>query len=77
MTALTQRDLNRMGCGTPDCGHDHTILYLNARCHPKAGTFASYDKSTGSLLIECAKCEKPIVEIAVNPGNFERARVRV
>lgn len=63
--ALTQIDLDAMGCDTPDCGHDHTILFLHAGCHPSAGSRAAYDKRTGVLALRCRRCERTVVEIAV------------
>lgn len=54
-----------MGCGVPDCGHDHSVLYLHAQCHITGGTRASYDKNTGILTIACIKCTKPVATIAV------------
>jgi len=67
--ALTRNELGKMGCGTPGCDHDHSVVYLNQRCHPSAATWASYNKRTGNLTIACAECEKPIAEIAVAMGQ--------
>jgi len=62
---LTRRDLDSFGCDTPDCGHDHSVLYLIARCHPRAGVDARYVKQTGSLVFECRDCKRLVAEIAV------------
>jgi len=40
-------------------------MYLHARCHPQAGTFAVVDGRT--LRIECAKCKKVVVVIEADP----------
>lgn len=65
MTVLTQVQLDRGGCGTLNCGHDHTILWLHAACHPRAGLAVAYDKSTGRLAVGCKQCKNPVAEIAV------------
>jgi hypothetical protein len=50
------------GCQTPSCQHAHAgPMYLHARCYPKSGTFAVVHGR--SLRIECAKCQKVVVEI--------------
>jgi hypothetical protein len=64
-TTLTRDQLDGMGCGTPNCGHGHTVLHLHAACHPSAGTRASYDKRTGALTIECVKCKKLVAHVKV------------
>lgn len=68
---LTRAVLDEMGCGTPNCGHDHTVLYLHQACHSGVGTRAAYDKRNGVLTIRCRRCEKVVAEIAVaaEPGN--------
>lgn len=65
MKALTQEQLKPMGCSVPNCGHDHTVLYLNQRCHPSAGTEAFYNKRTKILTIVCQKCKELVADIKV------------
>jgi hypothetical protein len=65
--ALTQQDLKHLGCGAPQCSHDHSVLFLHARCHMQAGVEASYKKETGTLLIVCARCKKAVGEFLVSP----------
>lgn len=62
---LTRPQLDAQGCDTPDCGHDHSILYLHAACHPGAGVDVSYVKADGMLHVVCHKCDKPVGLIAV------------
>lgn len=62
---LTRSNLDQAGCGTPNCGHDHSVLYLHAACHVKAGVEVVYIKATGTLKIACSKCQRPVAEIAV------------
>lgn len=62
---LTRNQLDAAGCATPNCGHDHTVLYLLGACHPKAATSAVYDKRTGTIKLTCHECERPVAEIAV------------
>ena len=67
MTALTRADLDGAHCNDPGCAgcDQERVLYMHARCHPNAGTRASYDKRTGVLALTCRACAKPIVEFAV------------
>jgi hypothetical protein len=65
MTALTRLQLDIAGCGTPNCGHDHSVLFLHAACHPSAGTRVSYDKPTGLLTVACKRCDKLVVQVKV------------
>lgn len=71
--ALTRMDLDAAGCETPNCGHDHTVLYLYSRCHGSAGQRVSYDKRTGSIRIVCRKCEAVVAEVAVAAAPERRA----
>jgi hypothetical protein len=63
--ALTQAELNSMGCGMPNCTHDHSVLFLHARCHLQAGTEAEYEKATGVLTIRCNRCKKLITRLKI------------
>jgi hypothetical protein len=63
--ALSRKQLDAMGCGTPNCGHDHTVLFIHGACHPSAGSRASYNKQTGLLTMICRQCKKPVAEVKV------------
>lgn len=63
--ALDQTILDEMGCGTPDCGHDHSILYLHPRCHPNAAVEVAYHKATGCIVMTCPRCKAHVAEIEV------------
>jgi hypothetical protein len=63
--ALSREQLDVAGCGSPNCGHDHTVLFLHSVCHPSAGTRASYDKRTGLLTIECKRCDRLVAHVKV------------
>lgn len=69
MTALTQKQLNQMGCGVPSCKEDHSVLHLNSRCHTGASTEAAYEKATGILTIRCYICKEPVAKIVVASGH--------
>jgi hypothetical protein len=69
--ALTQKTLDQQGCGTPNCGHDHTTLHLLPMCHPHGNLKASYNKSTGVLTIICARCSKLVAEVEVAAGSLQ------
>lgn len=63
---LTRKELDAHGCDDPNCPHDeHSQLVLVAPCHPKAGLKVTYDKPSGSLLIDCAECDNGLARIAV------------
>jgi len=65
MTTLSREQLDGMGCATPNCTHDHSMFYLHSRCHTATGVHVTYYKATGTLKIICARCERPVAEIAV------------
>jgi hypothetical protein len=54
---IGKAELNKMGCETPNCGHDHSVLFLHASCHPHAGLEAAYHKKDGVVVLECAECD--------------------
>jgi hypothetical protein len=62
---LTRKALDTMGCGMPNCKHDHTVLYFHSRCHPGSGITAKYDKCSGLVTIMCRKCEKYVCKVKV------------
>jgi hypothetical protein len=70
---LTRADLNAAGCDNPNCHSDHSVLFLHSNCHPEAGTWASYDKSTGVLTIECVECQEPVASILVAASAYGTA----
>jgi hypothetical protein len=46
------------------CEEDN-ILSLSATCHPDAPLLVHYDRATGTLLLHCSLCAKPVDAIAV------------
>lgn len=70
--ALTRVELDKGGCETPGCRHDHTVLYLHGRCHQSAGQRVSYDKRTGNVRVVCRRCDELVVEIAVAATAADR-----
>jgi len=60
---LTVEDLNKAGCGMPNCTHDHSVLYLHPRCHLSAGTRVRYEKKGRLLVIECWECGKEVARV--------------
>jgi hypothetical protein len=60
---VTKADLNKQGCGVPNCGHDHSIVYLHGACHLSAPTWSRYEKKTETLIIECCVCKKEVIRI--------------
>lgn len=62
---LTADVLEQMGCSTPDCGHDHSELYLHSHCHPDAPVWPHYIKADHMLIFECAECDKEVARVLV------------
>ncbi len=62
---LHREELDRQGCASPDCTHDHSVLFLHGRCHPSANVTAAYHKKSGVLEIRCGRCTTLVAEIAV------------
>jgi hypothetical protein len=65
---LTRAKLDAMGCGMPNCDHDHTRTFLTPRCHVGGPVEAYYDKSTGLMNFRCYECETFIAAIVVGEG---------
>lgn len=63
--SLTRKDLDNAGCAVPACGHDHSVIYLHARCHLNAKLSVCYEKATGELVIRCGECEELIQRMMV------------
>jgi hypothetical protein len=55
---VTQKELNAMGCGNPNCRDDHSILYKHSSCHPGAGLDAMYSKPAGTMHLICANAKR-------------------
>lgn len=66
---LTQIELDQIGCGTPDCRHDHSTLFFHAKCHPNSPAWVKYEKVSGTLIIQCAECDEIIAVILVADGE--------
>jgi hypothetical protein len=60
---ITKEELNDAGCGTPNCNHNHSTLYLHGGCHINALTSVRYEKKIETLIIECGACEEEVVRI--------------
>lgn len=57
---LRKASCEACGCDDPNCG-----LALNSRCHPGAGVRVTYFRNRHTLEIKCARCETPVVAIAL------------
>jgi len=62
---LTKTELNAIGCGNPNCGDDHSMLYMYSTCHPFAGLDAMYNKPTGTMHLICRECEDTVLCVKV------------
>lgn len=59
-------DLATARCANPGCTHeDHTQMFLHAKCHPQGGLDVAYNLIKNALEVSCARCHKPVGEIAV------------
>jgi len=65
MRTLTQEDLNQTGCSEPGCVDDHSVLFIHASGHRRAGVEACYRKASGVMEFRCQKCAAMVVEIQV------------
>lgn len=65
MKPLTRAELDRAGCDNPNCGHDHTVLFLHPVCHTGGGVEVAYDKRIGLLAIRCNVCGRRVAEVEV------------
>ena len=66
--ALTQEELDDIGCGEPDCtSDDHSVIYMHCpNCSRDEENLAiCYEKPTGEIVVECAVCEQELARIAV------------
>lgn len=52
-------------CDTPNCTHDHSVLYLRPRCHPDAGLDVRYERGSGVVNVSCRKCKALVMDIGV------------
>lgn len=69
-TPLTRIELDiatALGCQHPDCKDPFcdNLLYLKGRCHPAAGTWATYKNGTGVIRITCKVCEREVTAFQV------------
>jgi hypothetical protein len=63
--SLYREDLDHQGCATPNCTHDHSVIFLHGRCHPQAATETKYVKATGTIEVSCVRCKRHIASIHV------------
>lgn len=49
-------------CVDPECSQ---VLALIPLCHPRAGIYAEYHKSDGTLRTACAHCKRPVMTFQV------------
>lgn len=64
---LYAEELEKLKCGNPDCDHKahDSILILEQKCHPGAGTKVSVNAMEGFLTVCCSECGELICDIAV------------
>lgn len=66
--ALTRERLEAVGCGTANCHHDHSVLFIHSRCHPSAPIEAAYEKADGVLTVRCYRCKAEVVRFQIATG---------
>ena len=62
---LTREVLDQSHCATPDCGHDHSVIYIHAQCHPRSELAVRYEKAEGECVIECGTCRREVTRLLV------------
>jgi hypothetical protein len=65
MKIETRNSLAELGCDSPHCTHDHSVLFMQPACHPNAGFVAIYEKASGILTMCCCVCETPMAAFLV------------
>lgn len=68
---MTRAELNELGCSIPDCTDSHDVIYFHPSCHDGGAVYASFNKKTGILRLECSTCEKPIIDVLVADQDYE------
>jgi hypothetical protein len=63
--AQTQKDLDAIGCDEPNCNHDHSIIFMRQKCHPRANLEVAYHKALGVMICTCASCGLEVGRVAV------------
>ncbi len=65
--AIYKEDLDQMQCAFPGCTHEHhtSVFYWHGACHMNSPAWASYDRSTGILTVECAECNRVIGRVHI------------
>ena len=64
MKILIKADLDAARCESPDCGHDHGVVYFHSDCHPSYGVDVRYDKALSHLTVLCHVCKRVVAKIA-------------
>lgn len=63
---LFREDMDSQQCSAPDCDHQHEDeMVIHSMCHVNAPTWATYNRESGTILVTCAICERPIVGLVV------------
>lgn len=61
---LVQQDLDQIECDNDGCPGGHPVFII-AKCHPAQGVDVGYERGTGSVVVFCHVCKKPVCRIAV------------
>lgn len=62
---LYREDLDVAGCETPNCGHDHSVIYFHGRCHPRWPVEVSYHRGIGTIEVTCGRCKSLVASVRV------------
>jgi hypothetical protein len=60
-----REDLDAAKCDTPGCKCISGPVLLRPNCHPEAGFYGRYFRSTGMLELRCRQCNKLLVSFAI------------
>jgi hypothetical protein len=65
---ITYTELDKMGCGNPDCKEDHSVIFLHCKANWEHRVEIAYHKEHKTLTVACMECEKRLVTIFIAPG---------
>jgi hypothetical protein len=63
MAVINKEEMKKMGCGSPGCDHDHSILFLVQGCHPSQGLEVKFVKEKDQLVVSCFVCEAEVTTV--------------
>lgn len=69
--AIGAKQLENTSYGIEGYDHDHSVLYFHSVCHKHSDVTAMYRKASKTVLLSCASCKKPIIELQIADGELD------